>query len=787
MMVSITKDGYQFDCPEKPEWQSLYAKDKWSFLLFLALSESVRDEKLNCLVSIAEASLGEAEMTEGEASVLSKDRPFDAEWVLNASAAIREAYQKKRSGLCFHLVENPANKPPFAFLATYSQMSLSHALKTYHDDPDALLQILIPLSRIAGKSPFMASLLDSGDLFKAIGLTAEEAYTFLKETPCYQDSGVCCRIPDFWKRKTSRFVVKLVVGSRSQGLFGIDSLLDCEKEVLVNEQAISDEELKLLVDESNGLRMIKGGWVEVDQKKLQEILALNGKGLISLSEILHSHLGFGKAVPPDVVLEKGPWMEKLLAFLQHPAQADQPMLPSSFRGTLRAYQRDGFSYLYQMNRFSLGCCLADDMGLGKTAQVLALITTVPGHILLVVPTSLVGNWESEMEKFTPSLHPVPLTGSSTQASVKDLTKEGLYLTTYPLLGKLDNVNSRSWDLVVIDEAQAIKNKDTEQSRAVRSLKARERIALTGTPLENSLSDVWTLFDWLNPGMLGSYREFTDATRGPSYEKLREILSPFTLRRMKTDKRIISDLPEKMEVTEHPLLTPLQHTLYQQVVSELAENLQGMEGFRRKGYVLAALTSLKQICNHPDQYSGGTRYAPEESGKFQLLQSLCETLRETHERVLVFTQFREIIPALDAFLSSIFGQKGLTLHGLTPKGQRDALVRRFNAETYCPYMILSLKVGGIGLNLTAATEVIHFDRWWNPAVENQATDRAYRIGQREDVLVHTLVTKGTIEEKIDRLLTEKQELSRKILSSSGENWLASLDDEELFRLCSLEEN
>ena len=345
------------------------------------------------------------------------------------------------------------------------------------------------------------------------------------------------------------------------------------------------------------------------------------------------------------------------------------------------------------------------------------------------------------------------------------------------------------DCLVLDEAQAIKNPGTKQTRAIKKLQAKQRIAMTGTPIENDLSNLWSLFDFLDKGLLGTSKEFQDfsghlSQNAEGYEKLKNMISPFILRRLKSDKKIIADLPDKVEKTEYISLSQKQIVLYRKLVKELEDTLSEVDGMKRRGIVLAAITKLKQICNHPDQYMGQERYLPKDSGKFEVLRTLCETIYEKRERVLIFTQYKEIIPYLESYLEEIFGCEGLVIHGGVHVKTRQKLVEQFNGEDYVPFMILSLKAGGTGLNLTAANHVIHFDRWWNPAVENQATDRAYRIGQNKSVIVHKFVAKGTIEERIDAMIQNKVDLAESVIGT-GENWITEMSDSALLDLMRLE--
>jgi non-specific serine/threonine protein kinase len=426
-----------------------------------------------------------------------------------------------------------------------------------------------------------------------------------------------------------------------------------------------------------------------------------------------------------------------------------------------------------------------------------------GPHLVVVPASLLGNWQAELARFGPSLrvavaHRSELSREELVAlGAGDFRGVDVVLTTYGTLSQGAQgagtawLSERSWGLVVIDEAQAIKNPGTRQARSVKALQSRMRFALTGTPVENRLGEVWSLFDFLCPGLLGSAREFTAFTRrlgaedGPGYGPLRRLLRPYILRRMKTDRALVRDLPDKTEMTVHCGLSRVQVALYADAVRDLAETLERAEGIARRGAVLAALLRFKQICNHPSQWTGDGAYAPADSGKFARLAELCETIAARQEKAIVFTQFRELTGPLHDYLTQLFGRPGLVLHGGTPVKRRARLVERFQADGGAPFFVLSLKAGGTGLNLTAANHVIHFDRWWNPAVENQATDRAYRIGQHRNVLVHAFTCRGTVEEQIEAMLERKRRLSEDVLGGTAEAALTEMGSEELLRLVALD--
>ena len=420
-----------------------------------------------------------------------------------------------------------------------------------------------------------------------------------------------------------------------------------------------------------------------------------------------------------------------------------------------------------------------------------------GPSLLVLPASLLANWKAEIERFAPSLdavylHPSFQSGSAeTRDLLSNLKGSEIVLTSYGMLHRIPELQAVDWTLVILDEAQAIKNPGSRQAKAVKRLRARSRIALTGTPVENRLSDLWSLFDFLCPGLLGSlsrFKTFAKALEKPNGERfapLRNLVRPYILRRLKTDRNVIADLPDKIVVPAYCGLTKAQAVLYKQVVDELADDLEAREGIGRRGLILAALMKLKQVCNHPAQLRGDGIWEPQESGKFSRLAELVEEIASRQDRLLVFTQFREMTEPLASFLASQFGRAGLVLHGQTPVRERQKLVDAFQAEDGPPFFVLSLKAGGTGLNLTAASQVIHFDRWWNPAVENQATDRAFRIGQKKNVLVHTFVCRGTVEEKIDKLIQEKTSLALDLLEGGGETLLTEMGNEELLATVALD--
>ena len=706
----------------------------------------------------------------------------------------------------FHLVENRNDAYPFAFITTYATLDkngavkhlpIKYALTEYGADQKKLLELMKSLCRVSEESALISRFMESGELFHPLRLTADEAYTFLREIPIYEKAGILCRIPNWWKRRTSTIGVSVTIGEKKPAQFGMDALIGTVPRLVVNGEELTREEIDTLLAQTEGLAFLKGKWVEADHARLRELLALCqrlGSETMTLLGAMRGEIGALSDEPDGAQVTNGQWLRDLMNGMNHPADLPQPSIPDSFRAELRAYQKTGFSWLSYMNTLGLGACLADDMGLGKTVQMLAFLerlrTEAGGRVLLIAPASLIGNWRKEIERFTPGMPYFILHRKSADVNNDYGRDEFLTITTYAMVMRLEFLQNIRWSAVVLDEAQAIKNPAAKQTKCVKRLNSRMRVIMTGTPVENDLSNLWSLFDFMNCGLLGTAKEFSAFAKRLSgdaggYAKLRKTVAPFILRRLKTDKKIIADLPEKNEIYNYAELSKKQTLLYRSVVSELERSIDDVEGIQRKGLVLAAISKLKQICNHPDQYLGQTTYMPEESGKFQLLEERCKTIFEKREKLLVFTQFREMTEPLDRFLRSIFHRDGLIIHGGVPAGKRTELVDRFQGEDYIPFMVLSIKAGGVGLNLTAANHVFHFDRWWNPAVENQATDRAFRIGQKKDVMVYKFISSGTIEEKIDAMIAEKSKLAQDIIGTGGETWITELGNKELFRLLRLE--
>jgi non-specific serine/threonine protein kinase len=733
----------------------------------------------------------------------------------------------------FHLAENKRDpEQPFAFLATYSarlsaqgrvqHLPLGRALQEYAGakNRSALLSLLQPIQRAAERIAWVKELVDSGDMYHPLAWMPGDAYRLLQGIPELEQSGLIVRVPDWWKAaRPPRPVVSVKVGDRAGSKIGVDALLDFSVGVTLDGQPMSEDELQAILQSAGGLISLRGKWIEVDREKLTEALQhwkrverdARGGGISFFEGMrLLSGANIEGDVASDIPATATEWvgisagkeLEQTLNELRDPAKGRDATV-AGLRGELRPYQQTGVHWLRFLTRLGLGACLADDMGLGKTIQVIALLLHLKSDrassarpSLLIVPASLIGNWKSELSRFGPSLsvriaHPSEMNGNGKEADDPDTGD--LVITTYSMLGRLDWLRRREWRLVILDEAQAIKNSGTRQSRAVKELRASGRIALTGTPVENRLSDLWSLFDFLNPGLLGGAKQFAKfakqmASGGPNpYGRLRSLVQPYILRRLKTDKRVITDLPEKTEVNAFCGLSKLQAALYEQTVRDLTDAIAQADGIQRRGIVLAYLMRLKQICNHPSQLTADGGYEPQHSGKFQRLAEICEELAQRQEKALVFTQFREITAPLADFLAGVFGRPGLVLHGQTPIGKRRELVDAFQRDDGPPFFILSLKAGGTGLNLTAASYVIHFDRWWNPAVENQATDRAFRIGQKRNVLVHKFVCRGTVEDKIDELIAQKSGLSRDLLDGSGDVMLTEMSNDQLLRFVALDMN
>jgi SNF2 family DNA or RNA helicase len=776
-----------------------------------------------------------------EATLLDVWTDLDA-WVRDAIAAGGgglSGFLKQRAPLwhqvgrvCFHLGENRGSEDcPFAFLATYAPSVVSGSRIRYQplsmalrelagaQNKSALVRLLSPVQAASDRSSLVKELVESGDLYQMLAWTPHEAYRFLKDTPILEESGILVRLPDWWKKRP-RPRVGVTIGDARQKSFDAKSMLDFKVQLALGDEQLSEDEWRELMAADDGLVLLRGQWVEVDRQKLREALdhwkqvekkAQQGISFLDGMRLLAGVPADLTAAPSDQedrqwsFVHAGQWLGDVLAKMRSPECLQPAESSKSLKATLRPYQATGVNWLRFLSGLGLGACLADDMGLGKTIQILALFLALKGEktakpALLVLPASLLGNWKAEIARFAPTLRAVFLHPAETSKDELDriamdpdraLKNFDVVVTSYGMLLRQEWLMEIGWRLAVLDEAQAIKNPAARQTKAVKRLRAEARIALTGTPVENRLSDLWSLFDFLCPGLLGTpakFKEFTKTLGDRSedrYAPLRRLVQPYILRRLKTDRRIIDDLPEKVEVRAFCGLSKRQAATYARLVHELGQMLKNVEGIKRRGLVLAYLMRFKQLCNHPSQLSGDGLYAAEESGKFARLAEICEEIASRQQRALVFTQFREMTEPLAGFLTTVFGRAGLVLHGGTAVKRRKAIVDQFQGDDGPPFLVLSLKAGGTGLNLTAASHVIHFDRWWNPAVEAQATDRAFRIGQRRNVLVHKFVCRGTIEERIDAMIDEKRQLAADLLEGGAEKMLTEMSDAELIRFVSLD--
>ena len=774
---------------------------------------------------------------------------------VNTSTGTLEDFLKKKAPqwhqvgrVCFHLAENKNDEDyPFAFMATYVPKQ-THQGKTQHkplgkaleeyagaENKKELIHLLKPINLATQSSPLIKELVSTGDIYSPLAWTSDEAYQFLSSVPDYTESGVIVKLPNWWKKR-ARPKVSISIGNVSQSNFSAENLLDFNLNLVLGDTKLNPKELEQILSSDAGLIFLKGQWVEVDKEQINQALAHwksveqeYGQNGISFIEGMRLLAGTSSDLNDQSqddqeqhwsFVHAGEGLSQILDGLRNPEDIKTIQPGKALKASLREYQSIGVNWLYELSQLGLGACLADDMGLGKTIQIIALLLILKNKqsknnrsknnlsknkeikqkpSLLVLPASLLNNWKDELNKFAPSLKYLFIHSSMiSKPDLAQMAESGLsqhydlVITTYGTLMRQDWLLENDWNLAILDEAQAIKNPNTRQTKQVKQIKALSRIVLTGTPIENRLSDLWSLFDFICPGLLGNTTKFKkfikslESRESQQYAPLRNLVSPYILRRLKTDKTIISDLPDKTEIQTYCQLSKKQAVIYQKTVKQLAKTLKEVEGINRRGQILAYMLKLKQLCNHPSQMIGDGEYKPKDSGKFLRLAEICQEISEKQEKVLIFTQFREIIEPMNQFLNELFNQPGLTLHGGTPVIKRKEMVDLFQDETGPSHFILSLKAGGTGLNLTAASHVIHFDRWWNPAVENQATDRAFRIGQKKNVLVHKFICKGSIEAKIDALINDKSKLASEILSdNNSEIKLTEMSTEELIQLVSLD--
>ncbi len=618
------------------------------------------------------------------------------------------------------------------------------------------------------------------------------AFGFLKDSgPLLSAAGFGVLLPD-WVRK-ARLGLKLTTRSQTPSSvtgprFGLGDLVNFRYDVAVGDQVIDPAELAELARLKVPLVRLRGQWVELDEAHLKaalKFLERHPPGTMTAADAVTA--GLGTSEVPLVDVDADGWLGDLLS-----GQADrrlEPMAaPAGFAGTLRPYQERGLSWLSFLGGLGLGGILADDMGLGKTIQLLSLIAAQPsGPTLLVCPMSLVGNWQREAARFTPGLRVHVHHGADRLDRAGALAEADLVITSYGVATRDQAaLSTLTWSRVVCDEAQNVKNHATKQARAVRALPAATRIALTGTPVENRLSELWSIMEFTNPGLLGPAERFREDYAIPierhgsddAARALQRLTRPFVLRRLKTDQSIISDLPDKQEMKVWCNLTSEQASLYAATVADMLSRIENAaDDISRRGLVLATMAKLKQVCNHPAHLLGDGSRLPGRSGKLARLEEICDEIVAEGDKVLCFTQYAEFGRMLQPHLAARLGCPVLFLHGGTPKKQRDAMVDAFGLLEEPALFLLSLKAGGTGLNLTAASHVIHVDRWWNPAVEDQATDRAFRIGQQRNVQVRKFVCVGTVEERIDTMIEEKKALAERVVGT-GESWLTELSVSEL---------
>lgn len=699
--------------------------------------------------------------------------------------------------------------------------SLTHLGRRFDHPQEKLLAGLGYAGRLF--PPISSSLKEKSPT--SLGLTTLQAYTFLREAgPVLEESGFGLLAPPWWNQRGARLGVRLRLSpaqgatreSISQGKLSFDHLVEYRWELSLGETTLTEDEFRDLASLKTPLVQIRGQWVQLDPEQIDAAIQFWEKqklrGKISLLDAVKMGMQTGENtvdLPVDEVVAED-WLKDWMDRFSQPGRLEMLPQPASLKGELRPYQSYGYAWLSFFRQWNLGACLADDMGLGKTIQTLALLLkekeilgTFPTPVLLVAPTSVVTNWEREIRRFAPGLVSYIHMGAGRargEAFQQAIQNIDMVLTSYPL-ARLDAefLQKVKWHAVVLDEAQNIKNPTARQTQAVRSLSAGFRLALTGTPVENRLSELWSIMHFLNPGFLGNREAFRANYALPieryndpkAMQKLRQMVNPFILRRVKTDPTVIQDLPEKVETKVYCNLTEEQATLYQAVVQDAMQKVEESTGMDRRGNVLSMLMKLKQVCNHPVQFLhqvGQAESSPAEivarSGKMERLIAMIEEILAEGDRAIIFSQFAEMGELLSTVLPEVLGVPVLFLHGGTPAKARDGMIRRFQEEPNGPpIFLLSLKAGGTGLNLTRANHVFHFDRWWNPAVENQATDRAFRIGQKRNVQVHKYIAQGTLEEMIDEMIESKKGLAQSLLGT-GEGWLTELSTDDLRDLVQL---
>ncbi|GIO32300.1 MULTISPECIES: DEAD/DEAH box helicase [Paenibacillus] len=695
---------------------------------------------------------------------------------------------------------------PVAAIWGYRERHIHRRGKIYENVQEQMLNLL---GEAAALSPELAQALCE-PAPQGMELSSEEMVAFVRHSvPRLNEAGMTVQMPSKWSRKGRRRVgltLKMQSDDTKPGLpvIGMEQLVSFRVEAALDGLTLSREELAELSEAALPYVKFRGEWIELDLKEIRQVLRYlkkHDEGEMDLSEWLHLSAEEGgerlwKGIPV-LGLETTGYLESLLGE-DGPRKVPARPVPASLHGVLRPYQERGFQWLSAMRDMGFGVCLADDMGLGKTIQVITCLLEQHrkdmNPVLIICPTSLLGNWQRELQRFAPDLNLYIHHGNRRlhgEPFLEEAAKHDLVLTTYHLAGRDGaDLAAMAWASVVLDEAQYIKNHRTKQAQSVMKLSAPHRIAMTGTPVENRLGELWSIFHFLNPGYLGSASSFrqryTASEAGAAkLQELHKLVAPFMLRRLKSDPDIRKDLPEKLEIKSYCALTPVQGVMYRAVVEQVMERIGEETGIARKGLVLSSLTKLKQICDSPQLLGKEEKGAKgESSGKMERLLELLDQIQESGEAALIFTQYVEMGHLIVSRLEQRYGVKPSFLHGGVSKQERDQMVEAFQNGKGSPFFVLSLKAGGVGLNLTRANHVLHYDRWWNPAVENQATDRVFRIGQQKNVQVHKLICQGTLEERIDELIEHKKALSEQVVGS-GETWLTEMSDSELRELITLQ--
>lgn len=722
-------------------------------------------------------------------------------------------------------IDDPSLLVPAELVWKDASETLEYLNVRFHQPQERLL---LDLARSAKVFQPIQEALETGPNPSYCDLDIEEAYAFLNHAAnelAVANFGVF--IPNWWRRSDSQVGVSLKLkpaqadadlgytSPRRASQLGFNALFDYEWRLAIGDEELSREQFEQLSSLKEPLVQVNGQWVELQpEHALQALSMLERKGSMKASEAIHLALSAANSstsiqlpheeslsVPIHNVAVEG-MIGTLIEQLQQGKRMEFIEQPKALQGSLRAYQQNGFSWLVFMRNLQLGACLADDMGLGKTIQWLSYILHLKhkqqlnGPVLLICPTSVLGNWEREIERFAPSLkvwvHYGPDRVKGEQF-IQKAEQHDLVMTSYAVaMRDEDDIVPISWDVITLDEAQNIKNTISKQTQVIRKISAKHRIALTGTPVENRLAELWSIMDFLNPSYLGSQEQFIKKFETPierdhdshTTQMLHRIIQPFVLRRLKSDRKVIQDIPEKLENKVLCTLTQEQAALYEACVQQAFQKVEKAHGMERRGMILSTITQLKQICNHPAHYLGDRHMNENRSGKMKRLVEMLQDIRERGERVLIFSQYAQMAILLQSYLEQRFAEEVLMIHGRVPKRKRDEMIARFQEDSDAPAIfVLSLKTGGFGLNLTRANHVIHYDRWWNPAVENQATDRVYRIGQKKDVEVHKFLCVGTLEEKINQMIENKESLAEQVIGK-GEAWITEMSTDDLKDLFTL---